>query len=124
MICPLESWHACSTAKEIRFFSDDSRYEKGIDFYHRHFTPYPPPSGSRLVDCTPNYIERVKVRRRVADTYAQSLEPPKFVVVMRDPVERAVSHWTMALRSSEVFRNRNPDHWSVQLVRLCDTQPP
>jgi hypothetical protein len=104
-----------SSSKEIRFFSDDSRYERGLDFYHSHFTPYPPPSGSRLVDCTPDYFQRVQVRNRMVDTYAQSLEPAKFVVLMRDPVERAVSHWSMAVRSSQTFRMHD-DHWAVQMV--------
>jgi hypothetical protein len=104
-----------SSSKEIHFFSDDLRYERGLDFYHSHFTPYPPPTGSRLVDCTPNYFEHVRVRNRIVDTYAQSLEPAKFVVLMRDPVERAVSHWSMAVRYSELFRKRE-NHWAVRMV--------
>jgi len=63
------------SSKEISFFSPSSRYERGLEFYHSHFKLFPPPSGSRLVDCTPNYIEHVAVRDRIVDTY---VGPPLF----------------------------------------------
>jgi hypothetical protein len=113
-------------AKELHFFDESTgvgveskaqRYDRGLDFYHSHFDPFPPPSGSRLVDCTPTYLASVAARRRVAETYAGSRDTAKFVVVMRDPVERAVSHWTHAWTMSRKHRKFGRlGHWTIKLV--------
>ena len=51
--------------------------------------------------------------------YEESPEPAKFVVVMRDPVERAVSHWTHAWTMSKKHRKFGRlGHWTIKLVSV------
>ena len=77
----------------------------------------------RMIDCTPTYLGHNLAMDRIARTYANAKEPPKFIVAVRDPVERAVSHWAHAVVMSQRHRRLGDlDHWTVKLVRtpmLC-----
>lgn len=71
--------------KEIHFF--DQNYERGIDWYLRHF---PGSDDSKAVgEATPAYIYFPNVAERIAAT----LPDVKILVLLRDPVERAYSHY-------------------------------
>lgn len=79
-----------SSPKEPFFFEDRDEYEKGIGYYqHRYFPHW---SGQRVV-----------VEGRVANMVLPYVAPrikatfpeAHFVVALRDPVERAYSHWSL-----------------------------
>jgi len=76
--------------KELHFFdADEERFSTGLDPYLRYFSD----AGDRLAgDATPSYFRNVDV---VADRMQQLYddEPPRFLLLLRDPVARAYSHY-------------------------------
>lgn len=71
--------------KEVHFF--DQNYERGIDWYLQHF---PDADGSRAVgEATPAYLYFPEVAERIATT----LPEVKILLLLRDPVDRAHSHF-------------------------------
>jgi len=77
---------------ETRFFS--RKYDEGIVHYLQNF---PRPSQNQwVVEKSPDYIITAEVPSRLAQlagTLNASLSDIKFVVVLRDPIERAVSEY-------------------------------
>ena len=85
-----------ASKKEIRYF--DVHFEKGLLWYRSHF-----PSRSQLSrnqkwfltgEATPAYLYHPHVPERVAHT----LPGGRFVVLLRDPVERAHSAWRLMVQ--------------------------
>lgn len=78
--------------KEIHFFDSERRYERrGPDWYLAHF-PVDEPSGRDWItgEATPSYLFVPNVPERVA-----ALAPDaRLIVLLRDPVDRARSHWS------------------------------
>ena len=78
--------------KEVRFF--DQEYSRGLTWYRAFF----PPRGSldtRLSgEATPNYLLHPLAPARVAET----LPDVRLVAILRNPIERAFSHYQHALR--------------------------
>ena len=77
-----------SDPKEVHFFDLDYHYEQGGPFYAKHFICKP---GERVVgEFTPEYIrDPERCAGRIHGDYPQA----KLIVVMRDPVLRAFSHY-------------------------------
>lgn len=108
--------------KELHFFDNDKFWEKGLDWYlKRHFRKaagYPARG-----EATPAYFHcGEKVIARMKEVYAN--EAPKFILIFRDPVERAWSHYLHCVRmgiESEPFDRaleleeerlaKNPSRW-------------
>lgn len=83
-----------SLRKETRYFSVE--YERGIGWYRAHFPTTAAMRGlrwlrgsSRTFEATPDYLFDPRTPARVATT----LPHARFVVLLRDPVARAYSHW-------------------------------
>lgn len=83
-----------SLRKETRYFSVE--YERGIGWYRAHFPTAAAMRGlhwlrgsSRTFEATPDYLFDPRTPDRVAAT----LPYARFVVLLRDPVARAYSHW-------------------------------
>lgn len=78
--------------KELHYFNRDPNYNKGRAWYHGHF-----PFDTRLrpggisMECTPDYLSHPECPERIHD-YNPEL---KMAVVLREPVSRAYSAWTM-----------------------------
>ena len=75
--------------KEIHFFDDDESYQKGIGHYHSQFPFYG--FGKITGEATPYYIFSPNSLERIKK-YNSKL---KFIIVLRDPIERAYSHFKM-----------------------------
>jgi hypothetical protein len=76
---------AVSSSKEVHFF--DSNWERGIDWYRDQF---PGSDGAVAVgEATPNYMFRPQALDRLRDT----LPDVKLVVMLRNPADRAYSHY-------------------------------
>ncbi len=73
--------------KEIGFFTD--HFDRGLDWYSRQFGDATP--SQLLGDATADYLARHSAMTRIADT----LPHVKLVISMRNPVDRAWSHYLL-----------------------------
>ena len=86
------------TEKEVRYFN--SQYHRGISWYRSHFPLNRQGRGERLggdpitLDASTGYLFSRDAPGRVA----ADLPDAKFVVLLRDPVERAWSHYRHSVR--------------------------
>ena len=88
-----------SKTKEVAYFS--KYFEEGIDFYKSHFL-----YGKKLkLDATPDYIYRDKCPERIHSVFGQDI---KFIVSLRNPIDRAYSAWNMYRKLSTMpfYRSR------------------
>lgn len=83
-----------SLRKETRYFSTE--YERGSGWYRAHFPATISMTGlawlrgeSRTFEATPDYLFLPATPARVATT----LPDGRFIVLLREPVARAYSHW-------------------------------
>gem|GEM_PF-1044204 len=84
-----------SVPKEPFFFEDEAEYRKGEDYYRRSYFPHW--SGQRVV-----------VEARIANMMLPYVAPrikamfpdARFIVALREPAERAFSHWALKHRLS------------------------
>ncbi|TMM46741.1 sulfotransferase family protein [Qipengyuania marisflavi] len=75
--------------KETHFFSDDKQYRNGAAWYHNEFYSSHEARQARIwLDATPAILVSEEALRRVAE-YAEP--DAKFIVVLREPVARAIS---------------------------------
>jgi hypothetical protein len=88
--------------KEVHFFQQDERYERGERWYRAHF--HRPQPGVINFEATPDYLTSVRSPSRV-----HALLPEvKMIVSLRDPVARAFSayqHMRRLKLSDESFRD-------------------
>ena len=80
--------------KEPNFFSDDAVFAQGPDWYEQLFTEAP--SGAVKGEASTHYTKlptHPRTVERLAAAGVQSEVKPRFVYMIRDPVERAVSHY-------------------------------
>ena len=104
---------APSKIKEIDFFNCDSRYARGIKFYHSHFPGRTPRNLERVTfDITPGYLGGAsKAAQRIYD-YNPNV---KLIALLRNPITRAHSAWQMYQRNYQ----KNPS-WFFEWVQRCD----
>lgn len=78
------------TVKELDFFdASDQRFKAEFDWYLDYFRNHPE---CVTGEATPLYFRRTDlVPERMQSVYRDS--PPRFLVLLRDPVERAYSHY-------------------------------
>ncbi len=80
-------------AKEIHYF--DLRYERGVQWYRGRFPyAYQLRRGAMTLDASPYYLLHPLAPRRAA----QLLPQAKLIVLLRNPVDRAVSHYQHEVR--------------------------
>mgnify|MGYP002762072094 CR=1 FL=1 len=93
--------------KEVRYF--DEYYNRGEDWYESFFDGA---KGHIAGEVTPTYLYSEEVRKRIKE----DLDDVKFLVILRDPVKRAYSHFKHAylkkntgVDSFEGFLEERPD---------------
>ncbi|MGA1052917.1 MAG: sulfotransferase domain-containing protein [Ilumatobacteraceae bacterium] len=91
--------------KEVHFFENDRVHRLGQSYYRAHFPlrhRLRRPDGGRAVtgEATPNYLVSVTAARRIAE----ALPGCRFVVVLRDPVSRAISSYHHRRRNGKETR--------------------
>lgn len=74
-----------SKPKELHFF--DRHYDRGLDWYADQWQPKP--RHLAWGEASPSYLYNEEARLRIAE----SLPEAKLVVMLRDPVKRAYSHY-------------------------------
>lgn len=84
-----------SIIKEVHYF-DYHFGKRSMGWYRAHF-PRPKGGGPAQIvfESTPNYLSDKRVPARIEKT----LGSPRFIVLLRDPVERAYSHYRMRVRN-------------------------
>jgi hypothetical protein len=92
--------------KEVHFFSNDKRYSNGRHFYESFYNSK---NGRVAIDATPEYFHLPdKVIPRLFEVYdKETLSNLKFIVILRDPSDRAYSHYKhrcRLLKESRSFR--------------------
>ena len=85
--------------QEIHFFDDEKIFSGQVDYENLHGHYGPVPEGTLAGDCTPSYLYWEPAARRIFD-YNPAI---KFLVLLRNPVERAFAHWNM-----QRFKQREP----------------
>lgn len=94
-----------STPKEPNFFSDDDIYARGPGWYQGLFDDAP--AGALLGEASTHYT-KLPTYPKTLERLSETLDAPKLVYVIRDPVARAVSHyiheWTQGVISSGIER--------------------
>lgn len=88
-----------SKIKEPHFFDNNKMYNKGILFYSKKYF-----KGSEKCpirgEATPSYFSNhVAVIPRILETYYYNNEI-KFIIILRDPVQRAWSHYLHKIRNA------------------------
>lgn len=77
-------------AKELYYFSHKRVYDKGLKNYLKGFPKFQ--ENVITGDATANYFETVEAAKRLKQTYPKA----KILVVLRNPTDRAFSHYKMA----------------------------
>lgn len=82
------------SGKEQRFFFEDSKFKKGVNWYRETF--YSSYGGEKAIgDITPDYMFFEGVAQRIYDTLGPEI---RFIFLLRNPYERAYSHYWMSVR--------------------------
>lgn len=79
--------------KEVHFFDSDAAYQRGIRFYQSKY--YPQTDAEIVGDITPNYIFSEECPSRIHRFLGSDI---KLLFLLRDPVQRAYSHYWMNVR--------------------------
>lgn len=79
-----------SFRKEVRYFSLGKLYSRGDEWYRRQFG-YEPDATKLRFESTPDYLIVPEVPQRIYET----IPGIKLLAVLRDPVKRCVSAWSM-----------------------------
>lgn len=80
-----------ATCKETHFFDTDGNFSRGtpdFDLYHAYFDRQP---AAAVGESTPAYCYWLPAAERVAKYNPRM----KWILLLRDPVDRAYSHWNM-----------------------------
>jgi Sulfotransferase domain len=88
-----------SPLQKVNFYS--TNWERGFEWYVEQF-----PAGGRRVDTSPTYIRWGKVAApRIRE--ALGAEAPRFLLVLRNPIDYARSHYQMQARTGHLERDRD-----------------
>ena len=78
--------------KELRYYSKEERYAKGLWSYMREFPArWIGSSKTQTYDATPEYLYLPDVPERIHQDFPNA----KIIVMLRDPIARAYSAWNM-----------------------------
>jgi hypothetical protein len=129
---------AFSSQKEIHFF--DKHFERGTHWYKTHFPLWERLSGATCtLEATPSYLYRAA---QVAPRMHALIPNAKLIVMLRNPVNRAISHYghacrnhretrppEVALMSDFTSNGQRPNHYksrgfyAKQLAHFLDLYP-
>ncbi|MCG5056654.1 MAG: tetratricopeptide repeat protein [Limnoraphis sp. WC205] len=88
-----------SLIKEIDFWS--TKYHRGIDWYLAHFPPVMANQNILTGEATPSYLDHSETPERLFKTFPKT----KLIVVLRNPIDRAVSHYYQWVSMNWEFRS-------------------
>ncbi len=88
-----------SEPKELYFFSDDPVYAKGLDWYADHFRSAAPDD---VVGESTTHYAKLPTYPKTIDRLDEAIENPRFIYVMRHPIDRLLSQYTHMWLEREV----------------------
>ena len=89
--------------KEINYFSHERHYKKGFKWYLSHFPlPCKMHKNAVTVDASTSYIYYPKCADRMSRQYPNA----KMILLLRDPVSRAYSHWNMSTHTFKLPKHQ------------------
>src|SRR5215208_2882387 len=103
--------------KELNYF--DLHFEKGLQWYRSQFPSPRWKDGRRSItgEATPNYLPNPSVPERMA----QQIPQARLIVLVRNPIDRAHSHYQHSLRN--VGESRSFEEAIVATIEAEKTQP-
>lgn len=102
------------SAKEVPFYSDETVYKKGLDWYLQTYFAETDPDVLRGT-ITPQYMlgEDSATPTIIAERIQQDMPGVKLIAILRHPIERAYSHFKMSAQ-----RGHLPDDFSETIKTL------
>ncbi len=107
--------------KETHFFSMEEIFNRGLDWYMDQFPKTEPDSAAFFGEVDPDYI----FYENTPDRIKAFIDKPRLILILRNPIERAYSHYLMsyrrgietlpfseALRSEESRRSHGDKHYN------------
>ncbi|MBU3820654.1 sulfotransferase [Flavobacteriaceae bacterium XHP0103] len=92
--------------KETHFFSQEKNYEQGMETYFKKFFNESELSACKIIgEIDPSYSYFKDTPKRIFNSFGSDV---KFIMILRDPVKRAYSHYLMSKRrgyEKETFLN-------------------
>lgn len=85
------------SGKEVRFF--DHHYDEGLEWYESRFASAP--LDAVVGEASPGYMYRSTTHQRIAAILPEA----RFVAILRNPVDRAYSHYRHNVRRGRESRN-------------------
>jgi hypothetical protein len=89
-----------SSNKELHFF--DRQFDRGLEWYAEQFAPEP--GQTQLGETTPAYMYKPSARQHLVE----SLPDARIVMILRNPADRAYSHYWHDVRQKELGRRTRP----------------
>jgi tetratricopeptide (TPR) repeat protein len=93
--------------KELDFWS--WKFDYSVDWYLAHFLPVPPHTQVLIGEASPSYIDDQQAATRIKQYFPQA----KLIVILRNPVHRAISQY-------HHFRRLNWEHRDLETAILAD----
>jgi hypothetical protein len=101
--------------KELDFFCSDEKFARGVDWYLSHWRTAAP--GQLLGEVSPHYMQCKHAAERIAHTFPHV----RMLAVLRNPVERAYSHYSHVKRRHR--ESRSFDEAAGQWLARRRSQP-
>ena len=105
--------------KEVQFFSSPMLYPKGLEWYAEEFFSGCP-EGRLAGEVSPQYMYSTEIARRVHG----GLPEAKIIAILREPIERAWSHYRMTCRREQERRRPEEAFIAALATDENDTEAP
>ncbi len=87
--------------KEIYFWNDKRSFDRGLDWYYSHFPEISTNQICNSGEASPNYLLSPHAGERLAQVFPQT----KLILLLRNPIDRAVSHHYMNVALAHEHRS-------------------
>jgi hypothetical protein len=97
-----------AVTKELHFFDRNKNFDKGVDWYRRCLPESERVDGQRTVtgESSPSYLFSAQAPARMAEVIPDA----KLVALLRNPIDRAYSHYQMQVRRGTEERQVEARH--------------
>lgn len=85
--------------KEINFWNKNFNFDKGIDWYLAHFPSIASEQNLITGEATPNYLDSPQAAQLIFKNFPYM----KFIILLRNPIDRAISHYYMEVKKKRIF---------------------
>jgi hypothetical protein len=87
----------------------DINYHRGVEWYDDHFSEC---NGEEVIgEATPSYL----IDEKAAERVSEDIPGVKLIFCLRNPVDRAFSHW---------WHGKSQSYWSYDFEEIFDSYPP